>query len=474
MVKAKIKTFLIYFSLTTLFLSCSASKKAYRKAQEYEQAGLYVEAAQQDLRALRKKSDYKEALVHLKKVAPKAYDELINRATKLETSEDWDQVVQEYELLTNLLQEFHKYGVVFETVNVKKQLKNAKHNAAKFHYTRADSLFKNDRWQQAAYEYLQAHNFIENYNNSLQKALLSFLEAGDSWLEKKNYIKAIEAFEEILEIAPDHKKAARKLAESHYQLGKKYFKEENFREALGEFETTGEIVPDYKNAVKWAQRSLDKATQRVAIFPFLNLSYSYPVDGYFLASEITSLCIQENLRFASFLSDAEVADFMSTYRRAFRGGVSETQLAPLAQKEGITSFVWGRVKETTVKDSPKTFTEHEYEKTETVQDTSGEEIEETVLIYYREYEQSRLVRMQVEYVIVDSETGNRLDKQRFGEEILDKVRWIAYQGSIYDLPENKQFLLDAPQNPRPTEVLIDELITSVSKKISRSLIRFYK
>ncbi|MFQ5865457.1 MAG: hypothetical protein ACE5IW_09540 [bacterium] len=472
----KIRTFFTYCLLIAMFIftACSASKKAYRKAQEYEEAGLYVQAAQQDLKALREKSDYKEALVHLKRVAPKAYDELINRANKLEASESWDQVVHEYELLNNLLQGFHHHGVVFETVNVKMRLRQAQRQAAEFHYTKADSLFETYRWEEAAYEYLQAHNFIENYNNSFKKAILSFLKAGDYWLENKKYIEAIDTFERLLEVAPHHQKATRKLAESHYQLGKQYFDEKRFREALDEFETTEETVPDYKDAAKWAQRSLEKATQLVAIFPFLNLSRYYAVDGYLLASEITNHCIHANLKFAIFLSDAEVADFMGQYPRAFRGTLSEARLAHLARKEGLTSFVWGKVKEMTVEDSPKTFTEHEYEKTVTVQDTADQEIEELVTIYYREYKQSRRVRMRVEYVIIDSETGSYLDKQRFVEEIFDEARWIAYQGSIYDLPENKQYLLDAPQNPRAPEILIDELVTSVSKRISKHLIRFYK
>ncbi|MFQ6113867.1 MAG: tetratricopeptide repeat protein [bacterium] len=457
-----------------IFTGCSASKKAYQKAQEYEEAGLYVEAAQQDLKALREKSDYKEALVHLRSVAPKAYDELLNRANKLETSENWDQAVQEYELLNNLLQQFHNHGVVFEAVNVRERLKKAQHQAAEFHYTKGDSLFENYRWEEAAQEYLQSHDFIENYNNSFNKAILSFLKAGDYWLAKENYVEAIDAFERILEIAPGHRKATRKLAESHYQLGKQNFKEERYREALDEFERTEELVADYKDVAKLAQRSLDKAVQRVAIFPFQNLSRSYLIDGYLLASEITNQCIYENLKFAVFLSDAQIADLMNSYKRAFRGAVSETRIVHLARKEGITSFVWGKVREITVQDSPKTFTEHEYERTETVQDTSGQEIEETVPIYYREYEQLRRVRMRVEYVIIDSGTGNYLDKQRFMEETVDKARWIAYQGSIYDLPENKRYLLDAPQNPRPPEMLIDELAISVSKKISRSLTRFYK
>ena len=63
---------LIIISLT----ACSSSKKAYKEAKKLADAGLYVEAAEQDLKALREKPDFKEALIHLREVAPKAYYEL--------------------------------------------------------------------------------------------------------------------------------------------------------------------------------------------------------------------------------------------------------------------------------------------------------------------------------------------------------------------------------------------------------------
>ncbi|MCH9008740.1 hypothetical protein IIA29_12190, partial [candidate division KSB1 bacterium] len=102
-----------------LFAGCSASKQAHKQAKEYEKAGLYVESAQQDLKALRKDKNFKDARVHLRKVAPLAYQDLLTRAENLTAAENWGQSVIEYRRLDNLLTQFHRYGVVLETANVR-------------------------------------------------------------------------------------------------------------------------------------------------------------------------------------------------------------------------------------------------------------------------------------------------------------------------------------------------------------------
>ena len=62
----------IILSLMLLLTGCSASKQAFKEAKEYEDAGLYVEAAEADLKALHNDRKFKDAKVHLRKVAPLA------------------------------------------------------------------------------------------------------------------------------------------------------------------------------------------------------------------------------------------------------------------------------------------------------------------------------------------------------------------------------------------------------------------
>ncbi len=465
--------FYLIFIILFIFSACSSSKKAYKKAQEFEASGLYVESAEQDLKALREKPDFIEALVHLKSVAPKAYDELINRAENYEAAENWDPAVREYERIQGLLRRFARYGVVFKTVNIKQRLLHTKREAAKYHYSNAEAFFSTKNWQKAGLAYLKAHDSIENYNNSFEKAIQSFLNSGDRWLAEKNFSNALTAYHKVLDIAPNHSKATGKIAESHYQAGKQYFKEERYREALEQFEKTQKIIEEYKDTTDWVQRAFDNAVQYVGVFPFQNLS-EYTVDGYFIASGILNRVIHANIRFAEFLSEANMNALLNKLRSKKQNRILEVELLKLANDEGLNSIVWGNVRKVNVKDKPESFTEFKYEKTIAVKDSAGKEVKETEPIFYREYTKSRTVRIYVDYFILESETGKYLYRQRLEEDLNDVAHWIAYQGSIYDLPENKRYLIDAPRNPRPLFTLMNELLDSISNKISREVIRFYE
>ena len=467
------KTCLYLMLISIALTGCSSSKKALKEAKKLDEAGLYVEAAEQDLKALKEKPDFKEALVHLREVGPKAYYELIKRAGTHEAAENWDLAVKEYKRVDNLLRKFSRHGVVFETVNVKERLSRAKKKAAAYHYAKAEDFFKNKRWQNAAFAYLKAHEHIDNYNRSFDKAIQSFLNSGNQRLAVKKFRKALDAFDRILEIAPGHRKAEQKIAETHYLLGKQFYHEDRFREALEQFEFAREFVADFRDAALWAKRAYENAVQYVGIFPFLNQT-RVSIDGYFIASEIEHHINQANLKFLDLLPHTEIIGLVRELQTSRHFSVSESELLSVANKEEMNSIVWGKVRDIYIKDEPESFTEYEHKKTTTVKDTSGNDVEKVESIFYREYTKSRRVKIELQTMILDTETGKYLDEHRYGEEITDEARWIAYQGSINDLPRNKRKYLDATRNVRPEYVIIDELLQKIAKKISREVIRFYK
>lgn len=458
----------------TILSACSASKKALKQAREFEQAGLYVEAARQDLKALRKDPHFKEALVHLKSVAPKAYAELLDRGKNLESAADWDQAVVEYGQLHDLLDQFHRHGVVFETENVGAQLKAARQKAAQTHYAEGEAFEKNNQWQRAANAFLKADSFVENYNNALDKAIHALLIAGDRLLESRKYSRALKNYQRVLEIAPNHRRAKQAAAETYYRRGRQYFQEAQYREALKDFERIEAFVPGYKDSRKWRERALDKATLKVAVIPFLNLSRNYAADGYLLASEITSRCQERDLPFVHFLLDADVMNLLNKNRISLSRGVTAEHLAQIADNYGLDAIVWGKIREVQVIDKPASFKEYEGAITTTAVDSTGKEVEQQEPIYYRQYTKSRVVKMRADLQILDAHTSAPLVRQSYFDEKTDRAVWIAYQGSIYDLPRNKQKYLDAPRDPRPVPELVNDLILSMSKKMSRRVMQQFK
>ncbi|MCG8604350.1 tetratricopeptide repeat protein, partial [bacterium] len=462
----------VLHSVTVLLLltACSGSKKAFKQAQEYEQAGLYVQAVEADLKALREKPDFTEALSHLKQVAPKAFDELMQRIDNYEAAENWPAAVREYEGTLNLVERLGHHGVVLPTGNIPERLRSAKTKAAASFFAEAESLFVQERWAEAADRYLRAHDFVPQYNGAFEKAIEAFLAAGDHALRRKDYAQALNMFTNVLEISPRHPKAQTGIAETHYRAGRDAFREGQFREALAAFERSDKMVPGYKDAAEWATRAYDQAVQYVGVFPFENES-DLPADGYFIASEILGHAVAANLKFVEFLSEARTTALVNQLLRKGRNRFLEVELLVLAKKEGLDSVVWGKIRRVRVREQPESFEEYEYGKTVVVTDTSGKEVEEITPIYYREYTRGRKVSLDVEYFVLDTQTRQMLDKQRFRDDIVDQARWIAYQGSIYDLPEDKRHYLDAPRDPRPPEALIDELLALTARKISRQVTR---
>ena len=462
--------------LLLLLSAACASKKAldaFNKAKEYDAAGLYVDAAEQDLRALRERSDFKEALLHLREVAPKAYAELIDRGEKLTAAGNLDQAVSEYERVNHLLNECHHHGVVFETSNVSELLTGAQQRAAEQHFTQAESYFDSRQWRVAADEYVRAHEYRDNYNGSFDKAIQSLVNSGDSLLTTKSFSAALEDFARVLRLAPGHSAANLKMAEGYYLWGKQSFVDGRYREALTQFETVYTFMDDYRDVAEWVERAYEEATQYVAIFPFSNRS-PFDVDGYFFAAEILNRVFNVSLDFVEFLPYSDMVAALDELHLNLPGRLHESDLLRAASREKLDAFVWGVIRDIEVKDSPETLKELEHEVATSVKDSLGRTVTEKRTIFYREYTAKRFVRMSVDGTIYGADTAGQLDHQRFVEDITDEARWVGYQGSIYDLPEDKRALLDAPRDPKPAQVLIDELAFSISEDIAKYLIKYYK
>ena len=174
------------------------------------------------------------------------------------------------------------------------------------------------------------------------------------------------------------------------------------------------------------------------------------------------------------MQHSETMALMNNVNYGPYGRISESQLREVALEEGLDSFVWGTILDISVADSPENMTEMTHEKEITVKDSMGKDVDTTKTIYYREYSRERNVRVQMEHVILETQTGKILDRHRFTRKISDVAQWIAYQGSIYDLPKKKRALLDAPRNPRPLPALVDEMISGAVDKIGREVVKFYK
>lgn len=467
----KVKPIILF--LFMFLLSCSASKQAFKEAKEYEDAGLYVEAAEADLKALHKNKKFKDAKVHLRKVAPLAYNELLENGENATAAGQWDQAVDSYAKMDDMLNQCHRYGVSFETINVRERLQQAKGKAAAHHYKNAEELYAAKSWRKAANAYLKAHVHVPNYNLSHEKAIKSFINSGDFWLRKKEHDKALDSYHKVLDIAAGHSGAKKKIARAYFSQGRTLFGSGVYRGALEKFELSLKYNEAQPGIEKWLDKAYKEAVQYVAVFPFLNGTKAQ-VDGYRIAGDIITQLTHANLKFADFLPQPETLTLLNRANTPASGRVSEGELIQIAEEEGLDSFVWGAVRTIDVRDKPEEMHEYGHEKIIVVQDSSGKDVEETETIYYREYTTERQVTVRLRCRVIDTATGKILFEEKYRQQITDLARWVAYQGSIYDLPEKKRGLLDASRDPRDIPILINEMIFAIVDKISRDLIGFYQ
>lgn len=506
---------LVWLLCGIVLLSGCAHKKAYKQALAYEKSGRYVEAARKDLEALDKKPGFDEPLAHLRKIAPFAYQELLGQAETLEGNAQWIEAAQNYGELQALLQRFLRHNVVLQTIDVPGRTAQAREKGAAYHYETAERHFAGAEYEPAIAQYkkvatlagyhrdtkeklwqahtrlgdreLQAQQFqpaIGNYEQALNYAAdmvtakqliaTAYHRWADRDLQAQQFQSAIGSYERALNYAADIAAAKRLIADAYYRWAEQLEANKDFREAMAKFEQAHAAVPDYKNAAKRAQAAYDKAVRRVAILPFRNRTSYNNQYGYLLTEELLGECINANLKFAVFINRENLDQIFEEYKLSQSGAVDERKAVEIGKLEGIHSFVTGTITQISVETASPKFEEKAHEKVYSVKDSTGKPVEKREPIYYREYTAKRTVQISASYQIVDVETGRYLSGENLSENSVDEAKWVRYQGSIYDLPENKRKLLDASGEPKAADLMINDLVRVVGGKMSEKVLRFYQ
>ena len=460
--------------LPIFLLGCAAHRKALDKAYEYESAGLYVQSAYKDLEALEKKPDFDEALVHLRQIAPKAYGELLAQCESLQASARWLEAIASYQELRDFLQECSSHRVVFETVDVAGQLIAAQRKGEKFYYDRAEELQQRQDFKGAARQFENVWQINPTYRDTKTQLWRSYVILGDRQLESRDFGNAVNNYQQAAIYAADRSAADSLVAEAYYQWGESSAAMGSNRAATEKFEQALAVLPSYKDAEQRADAAYAKAVHHVAILPFFDQSGARDYLGSQFADRLLEACHEADLRFADFIPAAGLDRSLSELTLSRTGHLDKSLLVEIGSKEGIHDFVAGEIIQLFFEDTRPEFVELTHEKITTQKDSAGKKIEVSQTIYYREYTATRTLRMKASVRFFEVATGRYLDEKTYTEKLADQARWISYQGSIYDLPKNKQNLLDAPQQPRPEELMVEEMLHIFISKMSRRIVDRYR
>jgi len=465
---------LVWLLCSVALLASCAHKKAHKKALEYEKSGRHAEAARKDLEALDKKPGYEKALAHLQQVAPLACQELLNRAETFESNAQWIEAVQSYSEIETLLQRFMRHNIVLQTIDVSSRRAQAREKGAAYYYENAERYFAAEDYAPAIVQYKNVATVAGYHRDTKDKLCRAYTRLGDRDLQAQLFQTAIGNFEQALNYAAEGAALKQQIAEAYYRWATQFEVNKNFREAMAKFEQAVAVVPNYKDAAQHAKQAYEMALQRVAILPFRNRAQQAGQYGYLLTEEVLGKCINADLKFAVFINRANLDQIFEEYKLSQSGAVDERKAVEIGKLEGLHSFVTGAITQISVETTAPTFVEKAHDKIYAVKDSAGKSIQKTEKIYYREYTTTRTARVSASYQIVDVETGRYLSGETLSESSEDKAQWVRYQGSIYDLPKDKQKLLDASGEPKTAETMINDLMRRVADKMSEKILRFYQ
>jgi tetratricopeptide (TPR) repeat protein len=464
-----------FLLLIPLLASGCAHKKAYKRALAFAEEGQFVEAAEQDLRALDKKPEYDDAKDHLKIVAPRAYQELLDRSQHLQSLSRWIEAIESYQYMESLVSRFNDHNIVLQTIDIPNRIAWARQEGRDYHYETADRFFQSGEYSQAIEEYNKVSAIAGYYLDTREKLWQSHIELGNQLFSARQYESAINRyFRPALEFEINTGETEMLIAESYYQWADQLASDGDHRRAYETFGRSLEVIPDYRDAVQRQEEAFEEALQRVAVLPFRN---STPFGGQYsnlLTDQVINRCINANLQYVVFATRSHLDRIVQEYELTVAGAVDPSTAMEIGKLEGIHFFITGNLTQISEQTTSPSSVERTLNKVITVRDSTGKEVKRTEKRYYREYTSRRTIQLGASYQIVDAETGRYIRGEDFSERIVDEARWIRYQGSINDLPENKRHLLDASTEPKSADMLINDGVRIIAEKMSQKIIRYYR
>jgi tetratricopeptide (TPR) repeat protein len=466
--------YVILIIITTLVGFNCAHKKAYKKALEFEKAGRYVAAAEKDLEALDKKSDYTDAQVHLNQIAPRAYQELLSKGESEERNNQWADAIATWKHMDRLISRFRQRNIILQTINIRSRLDQAENIGRDYYYINAQKYFTSKNYVSAVDYYKKVYAIAGDYQGTKNRIWTSYIQLGNNELQLRQYSTAVQYYESSKPYATDINKTNQLIAEAHYQWASSYESEGKYREATESFETVLQIIPNYRDASVRRDQVYEKALRRIAIMPFDNGTRYGNQYCNLLTEELINNCINANLKYAVFMTRSNLDQIMEEYKLAMSGVVDVSKASEIGKLEGIHYFITGNITQISDQKTRPSFAEKTYDKSYTEKDTAGNDITKTRTIHYREYKSQRNVQISASYQIVEVETGRYTGGDNFKENIIDEANWVRYQGSIYDLPKDKQNLVDGETEPKSADILINDGMRSIAKKISVQILDKFK
>jgi len=468
---------LLALSLAVLAAGC-AHKRAYKRALRHESSGQFLQAAEEDLSALDRKPEYEPARNHLQSVAPSAWEEVMGTASSQEAENRWLDAVDTYETAERFLARLTRHDISITVGDVPTLRERARTNGRQYHFGRGNRFFDQEDWESAVAEYLKVVALVGYFDDTKEKLWEAHVHLGDRARDAGYYERAITDYYRpalrYAEATVTENATRTFIADTYYRWAVELETQGDNRGAYEKYGLALETVPEFRDAEARRDAAYEAAVSRVAVLPFRNASsYGLQYAGA-LTEHLTNACVQAELEFAVFATRAHLEEVLQEHALAASGAIDSDTATRIGQLEGIDFFITGAVTQISEQTSSPTFQERTHTTTRTVRDSTGKEVKVPHEIFYREYTARRTVEVSASYQIVEVESGRIIEGDDFTQTVTDETQWIRYQGSIYDLPENKRVLLDASGEPKSADMLTNDAIRLIATEMSRRIVRHFR
>jgi tetratricopeptide (TPR) repeat protein len=439
----------------------SQSRKLAKKGAKLEEAGLPEEAADYYYKALVAKADNINALIGLKRTAPKLLDRKLQGMTTSYNNQDFQAAYDRYNDAATYTESTTKVGVELEITRLYTDRYNeCRDILAEQYYNSGSALFDEGSYKLAM--------------DDLQKCLVyrsPYKDAGDL-IAEANEAKNVSD------------------AERYYRSGLNKLSVEDYRGAYYDFGTCLSFKESYKDAELLRQEALEKGKVRIGIFEFTNNTKASGIHGTLYAYVVT-YAVNCKSPFIEVVERDNLQRLLNEQKLGMSGVVDESTASQAGKVLGLDYVVMGRLIAYTKTGGEMTSRKVNAFELYPAKNAEGVEVNRGRAVTYALNEGSVSLTCEASYQVISVETSQIVSSEVVSASESDQVKYAFYNGDPKKLckinPTDDFFsqaaisgnmvdqrLFSARQKLKSTDEMQSVVVKNLAQKISDGICGKFK
>lgn len=448
---------LLTVGLIFLLSACSATKMYVSRGDKFSKAGLWDDAVYNYKMALTNDLTHIKARQGLKAAGQKLLDQQINKFSRAHMDQNYKEAVYAFLEAKKIAQEISTFRVELTIPSV----------------------------------------YQDDFEEDKKQYLNRLYADAQQLLKKKSYDEAESKFQEVVSIQPDYKDAAklknRAILIKTYEEARADYDNQNFRRAYEGFKAAAQLDRNYQDVQLLMTDSKEKATLTIAFAPFQANRIDRQEADAVLARIVSSISQSGNEFIA--LIDRSQSDRVLQEQNI---GFDTKDYSKMADLTGAKSILVGKVIGITAsRKQPRGVERTGFEAYQ--EKVWSKELKQEVMrtsyrkVMYTEYSASISLNFQLQWQLVNTETGKILRSGLVNENATDEINYATYGGNARALypgvwrnqfandPRDRvltnqyrdlQGMLNGRQSLKEESLLLQELEESVSHIVVDQILEY--